>query len=100
MTILRQVRRMVFLAGVLMLPMLGDGVGDFDQPSAVFRNLQNIRRGEILGGVLGGIGKRIGTKIRRTVCEPSWCLWAFDRRWLASRNRIKTFPLNSLAMVA
>src|SRR5208337_5273552 len=59
MTILWQVRRMVFLAGVLMLPMLADGGGCFDEPSTVFDRFENVRRGEILGGVLGGIAKRL-----------------------------------------
>ena len=36
MTILRAILRMVFLAGVLVLPMLTDCVRHFDQPSAVF----------------------------------------------------------------
>ena len=59
MTILRQVRRMVFLSGVLVLPMLADGVGRFDEPSTIFREFQNVRRGEILGGVLGRIAQRL-----------------------------------------
>ena len=59
MTILRQVRRMVFLAGVLVLPMLADGVGCFDEPSTVFGGFQNVRRGKILGGILGGIAERL-----------------------------------------
>ena len=59
MTILRQVRRMIFLSGVLVLPMLADGVGCFDEPSTVFGGFENVRRGEILGGVLGGIAERL-----------------------------------------
>ncbi len=50
---------MVFFAGVLVLPMLADGVGCFDEPSTVFGRFQNVRRGEILGGVLGGIAGRL-----------------------------------------
>lgn len=59
MTILRQIRRMVFLAGVLVLPVLANRIGDLDQPSAVFHGFQHVRRGEILGGILGGIAQRL-----------------------------------------
>ena len=42
-----------------MLPVLADGVGGFDEPSTVFGGFENVRRGEILGGVLGGIAERL-----------------------------------------
>ena len=45
--------------GVLFLPVLANGVADLDQPSAVFRQFQNVRRGEILRGVLGKIAERL-----------------------------------------
>lgn len=48
-----------FFAGILFLPVLANGIADFDQPSAVFRQFQHIRRGEILGGVLGKITERL-----------------------------------------
>lgn len=48
-----------FFAGVLFLPMLANGIADFDQPSAVFRQFQNVRRRKILGGVLGKITERL-----------------------------------------
>ena len=50
---------MVFFAGVLVLPMLADGVGDFDQPSAVFGRFQNVRRRKILGAILRGVAERL-----------------------------------------
>ena len=59
MAILRQVRRMVFLAGILMLPVLGDGVGDFDEPGTVFGSFQNIGSRKILCAVLRGIAERL-----------------------------------------
>ena len=52
MTIL--LRRMFLPAGVLFLPVLADGIGDFDEPSAVFGDLQNIRRRKIFGAILNG----------------------------------------------
>ena len=59
MTILRQVRRMVFLAGVLVLPMLAYGVGDFGEPGTVFGCFQNISGRKILCAVLRGIAERL-----------------------------------------
>lgn len=59
MTILRQVRKMVFLAGVLVLPMLADGVGNFDEPGAVFGRFQNVGSRKILCAVLRGIAERL-----------------------------------------
>ena len=50
---------LVLFAGVLMLPMLADGIGDFHKPSAVFGRFQNIGRRKILGGILGGIAERL-----------------------------------------
>ena len=78
-TVHHTVEGMVFFAGVLLLPVLANGVADFDQPSAVFRNLQNIRRRKILGGVLGGIAERLeqprrnqgGDVVRLTVQHPA-----------------------------
>ena len=48
-----------FFTGILFLPVLANGVGDFDQPSAVFRNFQNIRRRKILGAVLRRVAERL-----------------------------------------
>lgn len=70
---------MVFFAGVLFLPVLANGVADFDQPSAVFRQFQNIRRSEILGGILGKITERLeqpriyqrGNIVRLAVQHPA-----------------------------
>ena len=59
MTILRQVRRMVFLTGVLVLPMLADGVGDFDEPGTVFGRFQNIGSRKKFRAVLRGIAERL-----------------------------------------
>jgi hypothetical protein len=39
--------------------MLADGVGDFDEPSAVIEQFQQIRRGKILGAILRRIAKRL-----------------------------------------
>ena len=50
---------MVIFAGVLMLPVLADGVGDFDEPSAVFGRFQNIGSRKILCAVLRGIAERL-----------------------------------------
>lgn len=65
MTILRQIRRMVFFAGILVLPMLANGVADFDQPSTVFRQFQNVRRGKILAA----IGRRIAQRLEQPGIE-------------------------------
>ena len=59
MTVSFAVEGRFFFAGVLLLPMLANGVGDFNQPSTVFCNFQNIRRGEILGAILRGISERL-----------------------------------------
>ena len=50
---------MIFFAGVLFLPVLANGVADFDEPRAVFRQFQNVLSGEILGGILGKITERL-----------------------------------------
>ena len=49
---------MLFLAGILMLPVLTNRVADFDQPTTVFRHFQHVRRGKILGGIWGKITER------------------------------------------
>jgi len=70
MTVHHAVKGMVFFAGVLFLPVLANGVADFDQPRAVFRQFQNIRRSEILGGILRRIAQRLeqpGMNQRRDV---------------------------------
>ena len=59
MAILRQIRRMVFLAGVLVLRMQAYGVGDFDEPGTVFGCFQNIGSRKILCAVLRGIAERL-----------------------------------------
>ena len=48
-----------FFAGILFLPVLADRVGDFDEPSAVFTNFQNIRRRKILGAILRRVAERL-----------------------------------------
>ena len=61
---------MVFFAGVLFLPVLANSIADFDQPATVFRHFQHVRRSEILGGIWGGIAKRLeqsGVDQRRDV---------------------------------
>ena len=58
-TILLHIHRMVFLAGVLVLPMLADGVGDFNQPSAVFGQFQHVGSGKKLDAVLRRIAQRL-----------------------------------------
>jgi hypothetical protein len=50
---------MVFVAGVLMLPVLAYGIRGFDKPSAVFGRFQNIGSRKILRAVLGGIAERL-----------------------------------------
>ncbi len=50
---------MVFFSSVLILPMLANGVADFDQPTPVFRHFQHVRRGEILRGIWGKIAERL-----------------------------------------
>ena len=50
---------MVFVAGVLVLPMLADSVGDFDEPRAVFGGFENVSSGKKLGAVLRGIAERL-----------------------------------------
>jgi hypothetical protein len=52
-------RGKVAVAGVLMLPVLADGVGDFDEPGTVFRRFQNVGSRKILGAVLRGIAERL-----------------------------------------
>lgn len=50
---------MVFFAGILFLPVLANGVADFDQPTTVFRHFQHVRRRKILGRICGGIAERL-----------------------------------------
>ena len=78
-TVHHAVEGMVFFAGVLFLPMLANGVGDFDQPRAVFGNLQNVRRRKILGAILRRVAKRLeqprrdqrGDVVRLAVQQPA-----------------------------
>jgi len=42
-----------------MLPVLADGVGNFDKPRTVFGGFQNIGSRKILGAVLRGIAERL-----------------------------------------
>jgi hypothetical protein len=51
---------MVFFAGVLMLPMLADGVGCFGEPGTVFGSFQNVGSRKILCAVLRGIADAKG----------------------------------------
>jgi hypothetical protein len=74
--------RMVFVAGVLVLPVLADGVGDFDKPSAVFGGFQNIGSRKKLCAVLRGIAERLeqprgnqrGNVMRLAVQHPTGLL--------------------------
>src|ERR1700679_3283540 len=62
--------RMVFVAGVLMLPALAYGIRGFDKPRAVFGRFKNIGSRKILRAVLGWIAKRLeqpGIDQRRNV---------------------------------
>ena len=108
MTILRQVRRMVFLSGVLVLPMLANGVGGFDEPSTVFGGFENVRRGEILGGVLGGIAERLeqprrnqrGDVMRLAVQHPARLLRREAGRQLTEqRQKPNLFFFHALSVV-
>jgi hypothetical protein len=58
-TVHHAVEGMVFFAGVLFLPVLANDVCDFDEPSAVFGQFQNVCRCEILGAILRGIAERL-----------------------------------------
>ena len=68
----------VFFPSVLFLPVLANGVSDFDEPRAVFGNLQNVRRRKILGGILRRITQRLeqprrdqrGNVMRLAVQDP------------------------------
>ena len=70
---------MVFLAGVLLLPVLANGVADFDQPTTVFRQFQHVRRGKILCRILREIAERLeqpridkrGNVVRLAVQHPA-----------------------------
>ena len=53
------VESQIFFPCILFLPVLANGVADFDQPRAVFRQFQNVRRGKILGGILREIAERL-----------------------------------------
>lgn len=82
MTVHHAVEGLVFFAGVLFLPVLANGVCGFDQPTAVFGQFQHVRRGEILGGVLGRITERLeqpgidqrGNVMRLAVEQPTGLL--------------------------
>ncbi len=50
---------MAFLAGVLPLPVLIDGVRDLDKPRPILDQLQNIRRCEELDPIRCGVAKRL-----------------------------------------
>ena len=60
------VHRVLFLAGVFLLPMLADGRADAHQPVAVFDLFQQIRRGEKLDAV----GRRIAQRL-----DGRWLPW-------------------------
>jgi hypothetical protein len=95
MTILRQLRRVFFLAGVLFLPVLTDGVGDFDEPSVVCGDLQNIRRRKILGAILHGGAERFeqpgidqrGNVMRLAIQHPGSLLRREAGRQLAEQRK-------------
>ena len=62
--------RMVFVAGVLVLPVCVDCRCHLDQPTAVFGSFQKVCRGKILGAVRRGIAERLeqaGMNERRNV---------------------------------
>jgi len=64
------VGRMVFVAGVLVLPMCIDCRRHLDQPGAVFGSFQKVSRGKILGSIRRGIAERLeqpGMNERRNV---------------------------------
>ena len=46
-------------AGILLPPMLIDGVRQFGEPSAILERFQNIHRRKKFGAVLGRIAKRL-----------------------------------------
>ena len=50
---------MALFPGILLLPVLANGIADFDQPTTVFRHFQHVRRGKILGGIWGKITERL-----------------------------------------
>jgi len=50
---------MAFLAGILPLPVLVDGVRHLDQPGAVFELFQNVRSAEKLAAVLRRVAQRL-----------------------------------------
>jgi len=70
---------MALFAGVLFLPVLANGIADFDQPTTVFCHFQHVRCGEILGGIWGGIAERLeqsgidqrGNIVRLAVQHPA-----------------------------
>ena len=73
------VRGRFFFAGVLVLPVLANGIRDLDQPSPVFHGFQHVRRGEILRGILRRIaewleqpgGNQRGDVMRLAVQHPA-----------------------------
>ena len=56
-TVARAVNGRILFPGVLVLPMLANGVGDFDQPRGIFGFFQNIGSRKILRAVLGGVAE-------------------------------------------
>ena len=48
-----------FLAGVLVLPVLADGVGDFDEPGTVFGGFENVSSSEKFCAILGRVAERL-----------------------------------------
>lgn len=79
MTIRSVMLKSGLFSSVLFLPMLANGVADFDQPTTVFRHFQHVRRGKILGGIWGKITERLeqpgidqrGNIVRLAVQHPA-----------------------------
>lgn len=77
--------------------MLANRVRDFDQPSAVFRNLQNVGSRKILGAVLRGIAERLeqpridqrGNVMRLAVQHPA-CLFRRETGGQLAEQRQET----------
>src|ERR1039457_2763245 len=59
--IVRVVYRLIFLAGILPLPVLIDGVRHLSQPGAILEQFQNIRRAE----ELDAIGRRVAERLEQ-----------------------------------
>ena len=108
MTILRRVRRMVFCAGVLVLPVLADGIGDFDEPGTIFGRFQNIGSRKILGAVLCRIAERLeqpgvderGNVVRLAVQHPARLFRREAKRQLTEqRQKPNLFFFHALSVV-